>query len=72
MAEAPNSSIEAIGQVAGVVWRTLHANGPLSINKLLKMADGNKDLVHQAIGWLAREDKITITEIKRTKTISLR
>jgi hypothetical protein len=73
MSESANSSaIEAIGQTAGKVWHTLQADGPMSITKLLKAIGGNRDLVQQAIGWLAREDKIVITEVKRTKTIALR
>jgi hypothetical protein len=73
MSESANSSaLQAIGETAGTVWRTLEANGPMSVAKLLKAVGGNKDLVQQAIGWLAREDKITITEVKRTKTVALR
>ena len=66
------SEIEAIGAAAGAVWHALDANGPLTIVKLQKVVGGNKDLVQQALGWLAREDKILITEIKRTKTVSFR
>lgn len=66
------SDIEAIGAAAGAVWRVLDANGPMTIAKLQKAVGGNKDLVQQALGWLAREDKISIDEVKRTKTVSLR
>jgi hypothetical protein len=73
MSESSNSSpIEVIGQTAGAVWHTLEAKGPMSIAKLLKTVGGNKEVAQQAIGWLAREDKIVITEVKRTKTIALR
>ena len=73
MSESSNSpAIEAIGETAGAVWRALHTNGPMTIAKLSKVVGGNKDLLQQAIGWLAREDKISITEVKRTKTIALR
>jgi len=73
MSESSNSSaIEEIGQTAGEVWRVLHANGTMSIPKLLKAVGGNKDLVQQALGWLAREGKISIDEIKRKKTVSLK
>jgi hypothetical protein len=44
----------------------------MTLNNLVKAAGGNKDLVLQAIGWLAREGKISIEENKRTKTFSLR
>ena len=73
MSEPSNSSpVEAIGLAAGTVWQTLSANGPMSLSKLAEAAGLNKDLVLQAIGWLAREDKIEIQERGRTKTISLR
>ena len=73
MAESSNSSpVEAIGLAAGTVWQVLNAKGPLTLNHLVKAAGGNKELVLEALGWLAREDKISIAEHKRTKTISLR
>jgi predicted ArsR family transcriptional regulator len=71
MATAPSpTSIEQIGETAGLVWRALSENGPLSLAKLAKEVDVPKELVLQAIGWLAREDKIHI-EDGRTKIISL-
>ena len=47
-----------IGFAAGEVYRFLEANGPATVAQL-KKAVGRKDaVVNQAIGWLAREDKI--------------
>lgn len=66
------SSVEQIGESAGVVWRILAEQGPLSLAKLVKEADMHRDLVMQAIGWLAREDKVTIEEEARTKVVYLR
>ena len=57
MSEAPLESLEQIGQTAGVVWRTLNENGPMSMTKLLKKIGGSRDNVLLALGWLAREDK---------------
>jgi len=72
MATAPSAtSIEQIGETAGNVWRVLSETGPLSLTKLTKEVDAPKDLVMQALGWLAREDKITIEEDGRTKMVSL-
>ena len=72
MATAPSAtSIEQIGETAGQVWRVLSETGPLSFTKLTKEVDAPKDLVMQAIGWLAREDKIAIEEDGRTKMVSL-
>jgi len=66
------SCIESIGHTAGEVWRILSANGPMPLAKLVKAIDAPRDLVMQAIGWLAREDKINIEEEGRSRMISLR
>jgi hypothetical protein len=63
--------IDQIGETAGIVWQTLNENGPMSITKLVKAVDLPRDSVMQAIGWLAREGKLTI-EGDRTRMISLR
>jgi hypothetical protein len=64
--------IHQIGQTAGAVWRTLAEQGPLSLAKVVERVGGNRDLVLQAIGWLAREGKLEIAETKRGRIISLR
>ena len=43
---------------AGRVWKTLGERGPVSITELTKILKMKTDIVNQAIGWLAREDKI--------------
>lgn len=60
-----------IGEAAGVVWRVLFENGSLSVAKLVKETDLSRDLVMQALGWLAREDKVTIDD-SRSKVVTLR
>jgi hypothetical protein len=44
----------------------------LTIPKLVKELDVPRDVIMQALGWLAREGKIDIEEDSRTKTVSLR
>jgi len=39
---------------------------------LTKSIDAPRDVVMQAVGWLAREDKVWIEETKRVRTIGLR
>lgn len=51
----------AVGEVAGKVWRHLNAEGPLALSKLAKELREKPDRIAMAIGWLAREDKVTIT-----------
>ena len=66
------SCVASIGEVAGTVWGALSENGPMTIAKLIKAIDQPRDNVMQAIGWLAREDKIDIAENSRGRVISLR
>ena len=66
------SYVVQIGETAGAVWRVLSERGSLTVAKLVKEVDQPRDLVMQALGWLAREDKILIEEDSRTKTVALR
>jgi hypothetical protein len=65
-------SVAQIGETAGLVWKTLAENGPATVAKLVKASGQPRDLVMQAIGWLAREDKIVIETAGRNRTIALR
>ncbi len=68
-----NSSdcIGQIGEVAGQVWRALAEVESTSITKLTRSIDAPRDTVVQAVGWLAREGKLEITEAARGRSISL-
>ena len=70
--ESPVSIVAHIGDTAGVVWRLLSENGTMSLNKLVKAAGEPRDTVMQAVGWLAREDKVVIEENRRIRVVSLR
>jgi hypothetical protein len=69
---SPVSLVASIGETAGVVWNTLSSNGPMTIAKLVKAIGEPRDSVMQALGWLARENKIDITEESRSRVVSLR
>jgi hypothetical protein len=71
-AERVTGPVARIGATAGKVWHYLRDNDSVSLTTLAQRLDEPRDLVMQAIGWLAREDKVEITESGRTKTISLR
>ena len=64
--------IARIGETAGMVWHYLDLNGAMSVTGLAQELGVPRDLAMQAIGWLAREEKVEITEAGRTKTISLK
>jgi hypothetical protein len=47
-----------IGEMAGRVWKTLGKKGWVEISKLPQILTEQGDLVYQALGWLAKEEKI--------------
>ncbi|MGC1404342.1 MAG: winged helix-turn-helix domain-containing protein [Thermodesulfobacteriota bacterium] len=49
---------ETIGEMAGRVWKTLGKKGRVEISKLPQILKEKGDIVYQALGWLAREEKI--------------
>ena len=57
---------EEIGSTAGMIWHTLDAKGDLSLAQLKKAVNGKTPIFDWAVGWLAREDKIVITQEKRS------
>jgi hypothetical protein len=72
MTETTGSCVAQIGETAGAAWRALADHGPMSLAKLVERVGGNRDVLMQAVGWLAREDKIEITETRRGRIVSLR
>jgi hypothetical protein len=67
-----SSTIDQIGEVAGHIWHLLNQQGSLSLTRIVRDVDAPRDVVMQAIGWLAREEKIAIEEEARSKVVSLR
>ena len=61
-----------IGDAAGVIWNYLDKNGPSSVNKVSTETGINKNDVQRAIGWLSKEDKLSIEMIGRAETLSLK
>jgi hypothetical protein len=66
------SCLAEIGATAGAVWHILNDKGPLTIAKLVKEIEAPRDVVMQALGWLAREEKLEIEEDGRTRVVSLK
>jgi hypothetical protein len=67
------SCLSEIGETAGKVWHLLDVKGPQTLTKLVKeLDDAPRDVIMQAIGWLAREDKLEIEEEGRSRIVSLR
>jgi len=61
-----------IGDAAGIIWKYLDTNGPSSVNKVTTETGINKNDVQRAIGWLSKEDKLSIEMIGRAETLSLK
>ena len=49
---------EKIGETAGKIWNILREHEEVAISQLPAMMKEKTLIVHQALGWLAREDKI--------------
>lgn len=62
----------SIGEAAGQIWNYLNENGAASVNKVSTETGLNKNDVHRAIGWLAKEDKLSFETVGRTETLSLK
>ena len=65
-------TIERIGCAAGDIWQLLEVEGPLSINRIINGIDAPRDVVMQALGWLARENKISIADDSRSRVVTLK
>ena len=64
--------IQPIGETAGKVWMSLNENGEASLGQLKRGVKADPNLILQAIGWLAREDKLRIEKNGRYVTYSLK
>jgi hypothetical protein len=59
---------ELIGQTAGKIWKTLKDKGSITLADLPKVINDKEAVVFQALGWLARENKIAYQK-KGIKTL---
>ncbi|MBS3748952.1 MAG: winged helix-turn-helix domain-containing protein, partial [Candidatus Thermoplasmatota archaeon] len=58
---------EKIGEDAGKVWEVLHKRNDLDISGIARLSKVKKRDCYSAIGWLAREGKITAKVAVRKK-----
>ncbi|MEX2111954.1 MAG: winged helix-turn-helix domain-containing protein [Pirellulales bacterium] len=72
MATAHHCCVDQIGDTAGLVWHHLSESGPRTLSQLAKEVDAPRDVIMQAIGWLAREDKVSVDEDRNKKIVALR
>ena len=57
-------AIEKFGQSAGKIWKTLNKHGVLTESTLKKNTSLTDKEFFAAVGWLARENKISKTGVK--------
>jgi Mn-dependent DtxR family transcriptional regulator len=59
---------DKIGETAGKIWNLLKEKGEVNISQLPRLLNEKSVIVQQALGWLAREDKIEYrTEAGKTR-----
>jgi hypothetical protein len=60
MSISGSSEFRPIGETAGVLWHILFEQGPATFAPLIEAMGVPESLFFMAVGWLARENKITI------------
>lgn len=63
---------EKVGTIAGQIWNALNENGALNTKDLKKATKVKTDKeLFLGLGWLLREDKITVTEAEKDFVVAL-
>lgn len=62
---------EKIGKTAGEIWEYLQAKEEVAISQFPKILNEKAVLVNQALGWLARENKINYRREGNRTLVSL-
>lgn len=60
-----------IGEDAGVVWRALEGKGSMNLETLQEITGIDSTALCAAIGWLAREGKVSFNKENGVTTIRL-
>jgi hypothetical protein len=63
---------EQVGETAGRIWNLLNDQGPHTLPELKNKLHGSGELLSFALGWLAREGKVDITQEKKTVKVALK
>ena len=65
-------TVDAIfGLKAGIVWEALNQNGPSTVGELMKATKLSREEIYGALGWLGREEKISVQMRGRARIFSL-
>ncbi len=63
---------EIIGETAGKIWKTLNVQNEVSLTRLPRMVGERETVVYQALGWLARENKVEYAQKGNRTLVSIR
>jgi hypothetical protein len=61
-----------VGETAGKVWHVLKTDGEMSAAQLKKATGVDDKTLWMALGWLAREDKLSFNQVKNTLKVGLK
>lgn len=64
-------NIEMIGTNAGLIWNALNENKTLSVKEIKKATKLKEKPLYAALGWLARESKISLEETEEDIVVTL-
>lgn len=70
--EGESPSAKGIGLHAGMIWQHIHSNGTTSIIQLKADLSCTATVLHLALGWLLREDKIELLREKGQLLVRLK
>ena len=62
---------EKAGETAGKIWTVLNEKGAMTLKQIKKAAKINEKDFYLGLGWLLREDKLTIDEESSEATFEL-
>jgi len=71
-ADVPDSVYLRVGQVAANVWHVLQRDGPQSLAQLQQKVTRDLPLLQDALGWLARAEKVVIIHQQQTLRVLLK
>lgn len=63
---------ERVGLTAGAIWHYLAEHGATPVAKLVNELPEEEAIIQRSIGWLAQEDKITLSGGDQVETIVLK
>ena len=64
--------VNEIGKLSGNIWLKLNDKGPMTLTQLKNSLKTDDFILAAALGWLAREDKLTIKKTGKAIKISLK